>query len=256
MEAGAGKCDEMGRICDGQGFAIILQFDCVFSEKRDRLVQKNCNMRTERRNALKKMLAGLAGMVGLSLGVKGGMGARGVLGEEGIGGKLMAGGAGMGDVEKEGGGVAGRAKGGDGVGAAGEKEVFNVVQDQDVPLFAGSTKFNGMVFIAGKGAHFEGDIKSHTDHVLKELEKELQAAGSSMEKVLKVSVFLNDIADYQGMNEVYKGRFGNKPPVRTTVAVGRQRCRVFAGVGRDSGPGEEGDSEEGSFQGAGHSYLH
>ncbi len=43
-----------------------------------------------------------------------------------------------------------------------------------------------------------------------------------MEKVLKVGVFLNDIADYQGMNEVYKGRFGKNPPVRTTtVAVAK-----------------------------------
>jgi thioredoxin-like negative regulator of GroEL len=45
-----------------------------------------------------------------------------------------------------------------------------------------------MVFIAGKGAHFAGDITSHTDHVLKELEKELILAGSSMDKVLKVNV--------------------------------------------------------------------
>jgi 2-iminobutanoate/2-iminopropanoate deaminase len=100
-----------------------------------------------------------------------------------------------------------------------EKEVFNVVYDQDVPLFSGSTKLGNLVFIAGKGAHFEGDIKSHTDHVLKELEDELKKAGSSMEKVLKVNVYLNNINDYQGMNEVYKGRFGNNPPVRTTVAV-------------------------------------
>ena len=102
-----------------------------------------------------------------------------------------------------------------------EKEVGSIVYDQDVPLFSGHTKLGNLIFIAGKGAHFEGDIKSHTDHVLKELEKELIAAGSSMEKVLKVSVFLNDIADYQGMNEVYKGRFGSKPPVRTTVAVAK-----------------------------------
>src|ERR1700752_4251990 len=81
-----------------------------------------------------------------------------------------------------------------------EKEVFNVVYDQDIPLFSGATKFGGMVFIAGKGAHFEGDIKAHTDHVLKELETELVKAGSSMEKVLKVTVFLNDINDYKGMN--------------------------------------------------------
>ena len=102
-----------------------------------------------------------------------------------------------------------------------EKEVGNIVYDQDIPLFAGHTKFGGMVFIAGKGAHFQGDVKAHTDHVLKELEKELIKAGSSMEKVLKVTVFLNDIADYKAMNEVYKGRFGKNPPVRTTVAVAK-----------------------------------
>jgi len=108
-----------------------------------------------------------------------------------------------------------------GAAATGKKEVFNVVDDQGTPLFSQATKFNGMVFIAGQGAHFEGDIKSHTDHVLKELEKQLVAAGSSMEKVLKVTVFLNDIADYKGMNEVFQGRFGKKPPVRSTIAVAK-----------------------------------
>ncbi|MDJ1500842.1 RidA family protein [Xanthocytophaga agilis] len=108
-----------------------------------------------------------------------------------------------------------------------EKEVNNVTMYDDVPLFSGSTKFGNLVFIAGKGAHFEGDIKAHTDHVLKELEAELKKAGSSMEKVLKVSVFLHDLNDYKAMNEVFKGRFGNKPPVRTTVAV-------YGGVPGDS----------------------
>jgi enamine deaminase RidA (YjgF/YER057c/UK114 family) len=117
-------------------------------------------------------------------------------------------------------GVAASAKSND--NSSSEKEVFNVEEDQDVPLFSGATKFNGLVFIAGKGAHVAPfEIKAHTEIVLKELEKELVAAGSSMEKVLKVSVFLNDIADYKGMNEVYKGRFGAKPPVRTTVAVAK-----------------------------------
>ena len=103
-----------------------------------------------------------------------------------------------------------------------EKVVNNVTTFQDVPLFSGSTKFGNLVFVAGKGAHVEPfEIKAHTEIVLKELEEELIKAGSSMEKVLKVSVFLNDIADYQGMNEVYKGRFGKNPPVRTTVAVAK-----------------------------------
>jgi len=107
-------------------------------------------------------------------------------------------------------------------GKAAEKEVFNVVENQQVPLFSSVTKYNGMVFIAGIGAHVEPfEIKAHTEIVLKELEKQLIAAGSSMEKALKVSVFLNDIADYKGMNEVYQGRFGPKPPVRTTVAVAK-----------------------------------
>ena len=112
--------------------------------------------------------------------------------------------------------------------AAPEKEVFSVVKDdQDVPLFSGSTKLGNLVFIAGKGAHFDGDITAHTKHVLDELEKELVKAGSSMQKVLKVSVFLHDLNDYKAMNEAYKGRFGNKPPVRTTVAV-------YGGVPGDS----------------------
>lgn len=40
-----------------------------------------------------------------------------------------------------------------------------------------------------------------------------------MEKVLKVNVYLADIADFKAMNEVYRGRFGKNPPVRTTVAT-------------------------------------
>jgi len=103
-----------------------------------------------------------------------------------------------------------------------EKIVQNVVYDQDVPLFSGSTKLGNLIFIAGKGAHVEPfEIKAHTEIVLKELEKELIKAGSSMEKVLKVTVYLNDIADYKSMNEVYKGRFGKNPPVRSTIAVAK-----------------------------------
>ena len=100
-----------------------------------------------------------------------------------------------------------------------EKEAFNVTTLQDIPLYSKSVKHGNLVFLSGIGAHFEGDIKAHTEHVLKEMEAELKKVGSSMEKVLKVSVFLHDLNDYKAMNEVYKGRFGSKPPVRTTVAV-------------------------------------
>jgi enamine deaminase RidA (YjgF/YER057c/UK114 family) len=147
-------------------------------------------MKEQRRSTLKKLLASAAGLVGLGL-------------------------------------VAAPAKAASSASGM-EKEVFNVVKDdQDVPLFSGSTKLGNLVFIAGKGAHFDGDITAHTKHVLDELEKELVAAGSSMEKVLKCSVFLHDLNDYKAMNEAYKGRFGKKPPVRTTVAV-------YGGVPGDS----------------------
>ncbi len=103
-----------------------------------------------------------------------------------------------------------------------EKVAGNIEYDQDVPLFSGHVIHNGLVYIAGKGAHTEPFvIKAHTEIVLKELEKELIKAGSSMDKVLKVNVYLDDIKDYKAMNEVYKGRFGKNPPVRTTVAVAK-----------------------------------
>lgn len=87
------------------------------------------------------------------------------------------------------------------------------------PLFSGITTFGELVFIAGIGAHFEGDIKAHTKHVLEQIESRLKEAGSSMEKVLKVNVYLNDLKDYAAMNEVFLGKFGPEPPVRTTIAA-------------------------------------
>ncbi len=87
------------------------------------------------------------------------------------------------------------------------------------PLFNGAVSYGNLLFIAGKGAHFPGDIKAHTKHVLDEIQKELENAGSSMEKVLKCNVYLNDLKDYKEMNEVFRGRFGNEPPVRTTIAA-------------------------------------
>jgi 2-iminobutanoate/2-iminopropanoate deaminase len=86
------------------------------------------------------------------------------------------------------------------------------------PLFSSVVSYGNLVFLAGVGAHFKGTIEEHTKHVLDELEQNLIRAGSSMEKVLKVNVYLNDIADWPKMNTVYAGRWGTIPPVRTTVA--------------------------------------
>jgi 2-iminobutanoate/2-iminopropanoate deaminase len=100
-----------------------------------------------------------------------------------------------------------------------KKVHYRGAKPKNPPLFSGAVSYGNLLFIAGKGAHFEGDIKAHTKHVLDEIQKELENAGSSMEKVLQCRVFLNDLKDYQGMNEMFKGRFGDEPPVRTTIAA-------------------------------------
>jgi enamine deaminase RidA (YjgF/YER057c/UK114 family) len=87
------------------------------------------------------------------------------------------------------------------------------------PLFSGIVALGNLLFIAGIGAHVPGDIKSHTKIVLDEIQQRLEAAGSSMQKVVKCNVYLNDLKDYDGMNEVFRGRFGPEPPVRTTIAA-------------------------------------
>jgi 2-iminobutanoate/2-iminopropanoate deaminase len=140
-------------------------------------------MESQRRSALKKLFASVAGIAGFGAAAKA-MENKSVVSEE--------------------------------------IEAGSIVYDQEVPLFSGHTKYGGLVYIAGKGAHVAPfEIKAHTEIVLKELEEELKKAGSAMDKVIKVNVYLNDIADYKGMNEVFKGRFGPNPPVRTTVAVAK-----------------------------------
>ncbi len=90
---------------------------------------------------------------------------------------------------------------------------------EKTPLFNGTVAYGNLLFISGVGAHFEGDIKAHTKHVLDQIKQQLEAAGSSMDKVLKCNVYLNDLKDYAAMNEVFLGSFGPEPPVRTTIAA-------------------------------------
>ena len=102
----------------------------------------------------------------------------------------------------------------------GKKVVWaNGKKPEGQQMFSPVTTFGDLVFLSGIGAHTPGDIKAHTTHVLEQLEARLKDAGSSMEKVLKVNVYLSDPKDFAGMNEVFKGKFGPEPPVRTTIAA-------------------------------------
>ena len=87
------------------------------------------------------------------------------------------------------------------------------------PLFNGTVSYGNLLFIAGVGYHAEGDIRVHTKNVLDQIQQQLESVGSSMDKVLKCNVYLNDLKDYAGMNEMFQGRFGAEPPVRTTIAA-------------------------------------
>ncbi len=84
----------------------------------------------------------------------------------------------------------------------------------------------GFLFISGmlpidyeKGSRITNDIGEATELVLKNIGKILEAAGSSLDKVIKVTVFLRDMADFARMNEVYAKFFSSNPPARSCVAV-------------------------------------
>jgi 2-iminobutanoate/2-iminopropanoate deaminase len=91
--------------------------------------------------------------------------------------------------------------------------------------YSKAVKANGFLFLSGvvsvgaDGKHVAGDIKVQTKQVLENLKATVEAAGSSFADVVKVSVFLTNIADFAAMNEVYKTYFTGEPPTRTTVAI-------------------------------------
>ena len=106
-------------------------------------------------------------------------------------------------------------------GAAG-KQVHNrrpKQQDGPAPLYSEAVSYNGFVFVSGNGVNDVQGVTAQTTKVLDNIKGALENAGSSMEKVVKCNVYLANIDDYAAMNEAYRGRFGNQPPVRTTVAV-------------------------------------
>ena len=84
-----------------------------------------------------------------------------------------------------------------------------------------------LVFVAGQlglrpgDTSVQGDIGAQTGQALANLAVILEAAGSSMDKLVKTSVFLSDLDDFQGMNEVYAAKVGDRPPARSTFQVAK-----------------------------------
>ena len=111
------------------------------------------------------------------------------------------------------------------------------VQTEGAPAAIGpysqAIKVNGFVFVSGQipidpatGQFVAGGIQEQTEQVLKNLSGVLAAAGSSLEQVVKTTVFLADMKDFSSMNEVYGKFFTDVAPARATVAA--------AGLPRDA----------------------
>ena len=85
---------------------------------------------------------------------------------------------------------------------------------------------DGWIFCSGQipldpasGELVQGDVGVQTDQVLRNLKAVLEAAGGSLSRVVKTTVFLADMGDFGAMNEVYARHFGEHRPARAAVAV-------------------------------------
>jgi 2-iminobutanoate/2-iminopropanoate deaminase len=99
---------------------------------------------------------------------------------------------------------------------------------QAIGPYAQAIKANGFVFVSGQVAIdpatqqvISGDVAAQTERVMKNLAGILKAAGSGLEKVVRSTVFLKNMADFAAMNEVYGRYFSAAPPARSTVEVAR-----------------------------------
>ena len=88
-------------------------------------------------------------------------------------------------------------------------------------------KVGDLVFVAGQLALKPGDtaitgaIGEQTEQVMTNLRAILEEAGSSLDRLVKTTVFLQNLDDFAGMNEVYARHVGDRPPARSTVEVSR-----------------------------------
>ena len=108
----------------------------------------------------------------------------------------------------------------------------DVVSTKDAPQAIGpysqAIKAGGLVFLSGQIAIdpatanvIQGDVAAQTERVLKNLSAVLIAAGSSLERVVKTTVFLKNMSEFAAMNETYGKFWKSAPPARSTVEVAR-----------------------------------
>jgi 2-iminobutanoate/2-iminopropanoate deaminase len=107
-----------------------------------------------------------------------------------------------------------------------EKRVYDVDVLTKAGPYSHVVEAGGFLFVSGvvpvdleKNLRITDDIQAATELVLNNLKKTLESVGSSLDKVVKATVFLRDMADFKSMNEVYVTFFPEEPPARSCVAV-------------------------------------
>jgi 2-iminobutanoate/2-iminopropanoate deaminase len=116
-----------------------------------------------------------------------------------------------------------------------------VIATNDGPKAIGpysqAIKANGFVFLSGQipldpatQQLISGDVAAQTERVLQNLAGILKAAGSSLQQVVKTTVFLKSMSDFAAMNEVYGRYFTEAPPARSTVEVARLPKEVLVEI--------------------------
>ncbi len=86
--------------------------------------------------------------------------------------------------------------------------------------YSEGVRYGGLIFLAGKtGGPGESGVQPETRRTLESIEDALERFGSSMDKVLKCTVFLVDMAEWSAMNEVYSEFFPENKPARTAVGI-------------------------------------
>jgi 2-iminobutanoate/2-iminopropanoate deaminase len=103
--------------------------------------------------------------------------------------------------------------------------------------YSQAIKAGALVFVSGQlplePGHTElqgGTIQEQTEQVFSNLRAILEAAGSGLDRLVKTTVFLQNLDDFQGMNEVYARHVGEQPPARSTVEVARLPSGVLVEI--------------------------
>lgn len=116
----------------------------------------------------------------------------------------------------------------------------DIVRTRNAPApigpYSQAVKLGGLVFVAGQGGKhpvsgdIPSDVQGQSRQVMENLKAILEAAGSSMDKVVKTTCYLSDMDNFAAFNEIYGQYFASEPPARTTIQAARLPMDILVEV--------------------------